>query len=233
MDKLQPRDGTLSAEHVEQAATRLVREALPDEYYKQLHTHYIDVARSHRPGIETVKLWFKDACGVGLTEEAATAVAVSLLAVSIFDIQFGVVLEIDSLNSLRQRIRSALVELQNDLSALIDFHEELAGDVSGRPCTGLPGLVELRDTVKAAAPGFGRFLPKGRGRKPEPWHSIAQDLGPVLKEAIVSGGKRAGFGQPTSRGVKVMSLALAWLGFEAVTPGAIVDAMRARKKPGK
>jgi hypothetical protein len=116
--------------------------------------------------------------------------------------------------------------LQNDLSALID-------DRISPNCRGVPALVELHDAVKAAIPGFRSFLPKGRGRKPEPWHRIAQDLGPTLKEAIkLSGGKRAGFGKVTSPAVVVMSSALAWLGFEA-SPGAIVDAMRARKKPGK
>ena len=128
--------------------------------------------------------------------------------------------------------KTAAVGIPNDSvppkTALIDDAVKIA---PAHPA--MASMVALRDAINVLTPEFQEFLPKGRGRKPESWHTVARRLGPMFTEAIEqSGGRRAGFGQATSPAVKIMGSALAFLGIHA-SPEAIVDAMRRRKKPGK
>jgi hypothetical protein len=184
--------------------------------------------------IETVQLWFKGACGVSLTKEAAKPVAQKLNDYALLAMtwkntpEFNRMRENNKGRQRMQRISVALATLQKDIPALIDDTVKIAPE---HPA--MASVVALRDAVNVLAPGFQKFLPKGRGRKPEAWHGVARKLGPMFKDAIKqSSGKRAGFGKATSPAVGIMQLALAYLGIEA-SLDAIADAMRGRKKPGK
>jgi hypothetical protein len=185
-------------------------------------------------GIETVQRWFKDACGVFLTEEAARPLARMLNDYALLEEtwkntpEFNRMRENNKSRQRVQRISVALAALQKDVPALIDDTVKIAPEHPG-----LGAVVNLRDAVNVLAPAFQKFLPKGRGRKPESWHGVIRRLGPMVKDAIKqSGGKRAGFGKATSPAVGIMQSALAYLGIET-SPDAIVDAMRGRKKTGK
>jgi hypothetical protein len=82
-----------------------------------------------------------------------------------------------------------------------------------------------------AEPFFhGLPLRQGPGRKPAGWHYIAQELGPIVLNALKPSNVRtAGFGKPTSPALKIMNLVLDYLGV-ATPPEAIVEAMRRRPK---
>lgn len=184
--------------------------------------------------IPTVQRWFKEACDVNLTEQTAIPITQILNNYALLALTWKNTPEFNRMregNKNRQRIRRisvALAALQKDVPVLIDDASKIAPDIPG-----LPALVALRDVVNVLAPAYAKFLPKGRGRKPESWHTVARTLGPLFTDAIKqTGGKRAGFGKGTSPAVGIMRSALAYLGIEA-SPDAIVDAMRGRKKPGK
>ncbi len=184
--------------------------------------------------IGTVQQWFKDVRVVGLTGEAAAPIAAFLNEAAFLSSQWKNTSEFNEMRKNdkgRQRMRRvscALATLEKDIPALIDDTMRIAPE---HPA--LAPVVALRDAVEVLAPGFQKFLPKGRGRNPESWHNIARKLGPMLTEAIKrSGPKRAGFGKVTSPAVRIMHSALGYLGI-AKSCEAIVDAMRGRKRVGK
>ena len=110
--------------------------------------------------IETVQLWFKEACAVGLTEEVVTPIAAYLNQAVIFSAQwkntpaFNEMRENDEGRQRMLRVSVALAQLQNDLPALIDDSEKIA---PGKPSEWVIALVALRDAVNALAPRFQTF----------------------------------------------------------------------------
>lgn len=134
----------------------------------------------------------------------------------------------NNLSLLRaKRIGEALRTLQTDLPGLIDDTlEALPSSRAG----GLAPVQTLLESVNLLAPGFQKYRPRGRGRESERWHNIARNLGPhITKIFKSSAGKRVGFGKPTSPGITIMQLALAYLGVDR-SPEAIVDAMRTKRR---
>lgn len=125
------------------------------------------------------------------------------------------------------RIAQALETLRSDLPVVVED--------SLRPLSAVERsewkhpITTLLEQANAVAPVFQNFLPRGRGREPEPWHNISRNIGSDIKKILLASGRRqAGLGKPTSPTVKVLKSALAYLGVNK-SPEAIVDAIRPKR----
>jgi hypothetical protein len=199
---------------------------------------------------ENVQQWFNQACGHVPPLEDAARVARGVNHYDLFGALWKDTQEFKSRrrnnpSALRiARISKALTTLQNDLPVLIEDTRKVFPDPQG---SRLITAVALLDAVNSVAPrdpvvrrvetALSRSvtapLRQGPGRKPAGWHYIAQELGPIVLDALKSSNVRtAGFGKPTSPAVKIMKLVLDYLGV-ATSPEAIVEAMRRRPKRRK
>jgi hypothetical protein len=125
------------------------------------------------------------------------------------------------------RVAVALQTLQKDFPIMIE--EARAATLPGRLDTLLPAT-EFRDQVNTWAVRFQRHLPS-RGRERDLWHVVARKIAAQIIEIfrVSGGGRRIGFGKPTSPAVGILRCAFAYLEME-VTPEAIVDALRPKRK---
>jgi hypothetical protein len=197
--------------------------------------------------VENVQQWFKQACGCVPSLDDAARVA---RAVNHYDLFSALWKETREFKTSRQnnpsalrmrRIREALTTLQNDLPVLIEDTRKAFPDPQRSRL-----LVALLDAVNSVAPrdpaaahmktalarSVSAPLRQGPGRKPSGWHYIAQELGPIIGEALKRCGVTSGFGKPTSPAVKILELVFGYLSF-ATTAEAIVDAMRKPRKRTK
>lgn len=184
-------------------------------------------------GPETVQQWFVIAGTAIPRLEQAAPIAQKVNNFDLFGFIWKSTLEYKqarqknpSMLRLR-RISQALAILQKELPAAIEDTRRVNPKAEGEGLHAAIALLELANRLEPAYRGFRR-----RGREPEGWHRVARTLGPLIRAALESEGTgRAGFGKPTSPAVKVVELALGYLGVHKSCE-AIVDAMRGRTKKG-
>jgi hypothetical protein len=187
--------------------------------------------------IKEVQTWFK-AVGCNVSEEAATPIAQFLNEYEFLGALWKNSPELreqrhNNPSRLRnERIARALKTLQTDVPHKLDEIYQVLPKQRHRRFQPLANLLDL---VNKIAPYFSENLPRG-GRKADPWHVIARNVGALIVEAIKSTGKsRVGLGKPTSPAIRVLRRGLAYLGLSA-TQAAIVEAVRKprkRKRLGK
>jgi hypothetical protein len=181
---------------------------------------------------ETVQHWFRQTCDrLPCPDDAARLAATinhyDFLSALWKESTLSKTVREDNQSLLRmRRIGKALTTLQMALPEAIDDARKVLPP--GAQDTGLNAVISLLDSVKILAPGFQKFVQRGRGRKPSRWHHVAHELRPLIVAALNSAGfKQAGFGKETSPAVKIMKLAFEHL-CHATSEAAIVEAMRAR-----
>ncbi len=193
-------------------------------------------------GVDDVQKWFA-AEGCIIPPECAAAIARDLNHCALLSFLWKNTPELraargNSPSQIRmKRIYTALKSLQDELPILIANTDKAS---PRNPPSSLAPIEALLAAAIDVAPVFQKFVPRGRGREPDPWHNVARNVGRDIAKVFVEHSNRpAGLGKPTSPAIRIVKLALAYLD-EHHSEEAIVDAVRSRrirtrsvKKPGK